>query len=93
MKLYQITYDLRKQRDYRSLHDCIKGYGAWCKPLESTWVIATSQTAVQVREHLMSVMDRDDGLLVTRLQGESAWYGVGTQVSDWLVAELNRCTV
>lgn len=91
MGLYQITYDLRKQRDYQSLHARIKAYGTWCRPLESTWVISTPQSAAQVRDNLLAVMDRDDGLLVTRLQGEAAWYGVSTEVSDWLKNQLQRC--
>lgn len=28
MKLYQIAYDLRKQRNYQALYDRIKAYGA-----------------------------------------------------------------
>lgn len=91
MGLYQITYDLRKQRDYQSLHARIKAYGTWCRPLESTWVISTPQSAVQVRDNLKAVMDRDDGLLVTRLQGDAAWYGVTAEVTDWLKKQLRRC--
>lgn len=30
MKLYQIAYDLRKQRNYQGLYDRIKAYGTWC---------------------------------------------------------------
>ncbi|MFC2973243.1 hypothetical protein ACFOJE_13595 [Azotobacter bryophylli] len=86
--LYQITYDLRKQRDYQSLHARIKAYGAWCRPLESTWIISTPQSAAQVRDNLKAVMDRDDGLLVTRLQGEAAWYGVPPEVSSRLKSLL-----
>jgi hypothetical protein len=93
MRLYQITYDLRKQRDYPSLHERIKAYGTWCRPLESTWIIATTQTAVQVRDNLNSVMDQDDGLLVTRLQGEAAWHGLSTEVAEWLTTQSQRCTV
>ena len=93
MKVYQISYDLRKQRDYESLYERIKSYGKWCHPLESTWVIATAQTASNIRDYLASVMDNDDGLLVTRLQGEAAWRNLGDKVSRWLQNELNNCTV
>jgi hypothetical protein len=84
MRLYQITYDLRKQRDYPSLYQRIKGYGTWCQALESTWIIVTDQTTVQVRDNLRDAMDRDDGLLVTRLHGEAAWKGLPTEVTHWL---------
>ncbi|MBN5437467.1 hypothetical protein H0S68_00340 [Serratia sp. AXJ-M] len=84
MSVYQINYDLRKQKDYSSLVERIKSYGTWCHPLESTWIIVTNQSAVQVRDHLKAVMDSDDGLLVTRLQWEWAGYGLSKEISDWL---------
>lgn len=88
MSVYQINYDLRKQRDYSSLIERIKSYGTWCHPLESVWIIVTDQTAVQVRDNLRAVMDADDGLLVTRLQGEAAWYGLSNEISQWLKDNL-----
>lgn len=93
MKLYQITYDLRKQRNYQALYDRIKAYGTWCRPLESTWVIATNQSAVQVRDNLKAAMDADDGLLVTRLQGDAAWYGIADAQSKWLHSQYQSCHV
>ena len=91
MKLYQITYDLRKQRDYQSLHQRIKAYGTWCRPLESTWIVPTNQSAVQVRDNLFAVMDADDGLLVTRLQGDAAWYGLAVEEAKWLQSQYQLC--
>jgi len=93
MKVYQISYDLRKQRDYDPLYERIKAYGNWCHPLESTWVITTTQSAAQIRDYLAGVMDQDDGLLVTRLQGEAAWRNLDDKVSSWLKDQLNSCTV
>lgn len=88
MSVYQINYDLRKQRNYSSLIERIQSYGKWCHPLGSTWIIVTDQTAVQVRDNLRAVMDADDGLLVTRLQGEAAWYGLSNEISQWLKDNL-----
>jgi hypothetical protein len=88
MKVYQINYDLRKQRNYDALYQRIKAYGTWCRALESCWVIATNQSAAEVRDDLMLAMDADDGLLVTRLSGEAAWIGLGTTVSQWLKTQL-----
>jgi len=93
MKLYQINYDLRKKRDYQSLYERIKAYGTWCRPLESTWIVATTQTAAQVRDNLKTVMDADDGLLVTRLKGDAAWYGLATEQAKWLQNQYQRCEV
>lgn len=91
MKLYQISYDLRKQRDYQSLYERIKAYGTWCHALESTWIIATTQTAAQVRDNLKAAMDADDGLLVTRLRGDAAWYGLTTEKTEWLQKQYQGC--
>lgn len=88
MSVYQINYDLRKQKDYPSLIERIKSYGTWCHPLESVWIIVTNQTAAQVRDYLATVMDNDDGILVTRLQGEAAWYGLSNEVSQWIQSNL-----
>ncbi len=88
MALYQINYDLRKQRNYDALFERIKAYGTWCHPLESAWIVSTSQSAVQVRANLLQAMDDDDGLLVTRLSGEAAWYGLSENISNWLKTQL-----
>lgn len=88
MALYQINYDLRNQRNYDPLFERIKAYGTWCHPLESTWVVSTSQSATQVRDNLRQAMDGDDGLLVTRLAGEAAWYGLNENISNWLKTQL-----
>ncbi len=84
MLVYQITYDLRKQRDYQALYYRIKSYQTWCHPLESTWLVATHQTTVQVRDHLLGAIDRDDGLLVTKLSNDAAWFGLPQDATDWL---------
>ena len=94
MKVYQINYDLRKQRDYSSLIKQIKAYQTYVNPLESCWLIATNQSSVQVRDNLASVMDADDGLLVTRLQGEAAWRMLGGNsngsMDKWLKDQLSK---
>ncbi len=93
MKVYQINYDLRKQRDYESLYERIRSYSTYSHALESTWLIVTDQTAAQIRDYLYEVMDSDDGLLVTRLQGEAAWIGLRDKTTEWLKSQLASCTV
>ncbi|MGQ0800249.1 MAG: hypothetical protein ACT4NL_09080 [Pseudomarimonas sp.] len=90
MKAYQISYDLRKTRDYAALYERIKQYGTFAHALESTWVIVTNQSATQIRDNLAQAMDSDDGLLVTFLAGEAAWRGLSDQVSRWLKEQLER---
>lgn len=93
MKVYQIDYDLRKQRDYESLHERIKKYGTYSHALESTWFVVTNETAAQVRDKLQAVIDNDDWLIVTKLQGEAAWVGLRDATKRWLKEHLGKATV
>lgn len=87
MSCYIISYDLRKQRDYESLYKEIKGYGTWAHITESTWAIVTEKTAIQVRDHLASCMDNDDGLFVIKSGVEAAWRNLLCK-SEWLKGNL-----
>jgi len=93
MKVYQISYDLRKQRNYDALYERIKNLGGWCHALESSWVVASQYSAAQIHDDLKKALHHDDGLLVTHLQGEAAWSGLGNEISRWLKEQLNICTV
>ena len=94
MKAYQIIYDLRNKRDYRSLKAKLESYGYWARPLESCWIIATEHTAEQIMDNLTAVMDNDDGILVTRLQGEAAWQNLDFDhdgvMTKWLKDNLSK---
>lgn len=92
MKIYQISYDLRNQRNYEALYERIRNYGTYCHALESTWLIGSNQTASSIRDDLAKAMDRDDGLLVTRLQGEGAWQGLDDRLSKWIKDQLEACS-
>ncbi|MCG7919951.1 MAG: hypothetical protein N0C81_18725 [Candidatus Thiodiazotropha lotti] len=93
MKVYQISYDLRKQRNYEALYELIRNYNGYCHALESSWLITTQQSATQVRDYLNQALDQDDRLLVTRLQGEAAWTGLDDELSRWLKEQLSNCNV
>ena len=96
MKVYQINYDLRKQRNYDKLYKKIMSLGNWCHPLESCWLIVSEKTASQIAEELFKVMDSDDGLLVTRLLNEASWYNLDSEgmkdVTNWLQENLSKAS-
>jgi len=56
--------------------------------LDSTWIIQSSRSAVEIRDHLKQHIDRNDRLFVARLSGEAAWYGFADDGSDWLKKQL-----
>lgn len=88
MKVYQINYDLRKQRNYDELYKKIKAYGTWCRPLKSCWIILSDKSAMEILKDLRQALDNDDGLLVTRLQRDAAWANLDSDkdksMTDWL---------
>lgn len=49
-----IEYDLRQPgRDYEALYNAIESYEAWAHVTESTWLIKTEDSCVQVRDALI----------------------------------------
>ena len=87
MACYIISYDLRKNRDYNSLHKAIKSYSKWARITESTWAVVTNKSAVEIRDHLISVMDGDDRLFVVKSGVEAAWRNSRCG-SEWLKENL-----
>ncbi len=89
MATYLIGYDLNKQKNYPDLIDAIKSLsGTWWHHLDSTWIIVTEKTAVQIRDSLKKHIDNDDELLVARLHGAAAWTGFNSNGSQWLENNL-----
>ena len=84
MAVYLVTYDLNKAgKDYKSLYDEIQALGSWSHYLDSTWFVDTSLTATQIRDKLISVMDSNDYLFVTKVtRNYSGW--LQTKAWDWL---------
>lgn len=81
-----IAYDLnRPGQDYGSLIDAIKALGAWWHHLDSTWLVKTTLSATQLRDHLAGYLDTDDELLVVDVTGDArAWRGFPTSGATWL---------
>lgn len=91
MRTYLIGYDLNKAgQDYKTLIEKIKeaSNGFWWHHLDSTWVIQSNSTTVQIRDFLLPYIDNNDELLVLLLDGEAAWYGFNDRGSQWLLDNL-----
>ena len=86
MALYAIDYDLRKPgQKYESLFNVLKKFPRWAHILESSWVVESPMTTAQVRDHLLPHVDSNDKIVVKKLTGDAAWYGLESDVSDWLL--------
>lgn len=91
MKTYLIGYDLNRPRgndDYKDLIDAIKDLDNWWNCLDSTWIVRSEMTAVQIRNTLQRYIDSGDELLVVHLSGEGAWIGFKGRCSTWLTDNL-----
>lgn len=88
MSTYMVGYDLNKRgQDYDALIEAIKTYH-WWHCLDSTWIIKTSDTPLQIRDRLQQYVDSNDGLLVIEVNRNAAWVGFSEECSDWLQANL-----
>ena len=77
MKSLIVTYDLCSPgRNYNPLYEKLKKYPGWAKITESTWLIKTNSTCVDVRNELGAVIDANDRLFVTESTGVAAWLNV-----------------
>lgn len=92
LSTFLISYDLggpETSAHYQSLIKAIQAMGAWAKPLESFWLIKTSNSASVVRTSLQGHLDSNDKLLVIDVTGAN-WssYGLLKEVSDWMKVNM-----
>lgn len=90
MAVLMVSYDLnRPGQDYSTLHDRIKSHGAWWHHLDSTWLVTTSLSPVQMRDDLAGYIDSGDELLVIDVTGDSwATKGIAEPGNNWLHSNL-----
>jgi hypothetical protein len=72
-----VGYDLNKPgQSYGELHDALKSTGTWWHHLDSTWLVVTNQTPIQLRDRLTKLLDPNDELFVIDVTGDAgAWRG------------------
>jgi hypothetical protein len=86
-RFYVISYDLKiPGRDYTSLYDAIKSYNEWQHPLESTWIVFSSDTANEISAKLRANgnMDNSDLLFVCALDIRDRQGWLDKSVWDWI---------
>mgnify|MGYP001237784991 CR=1 FL=1 len=87
-KTLLIGYDLNKEvgsEGYNELIAAIKTVGAWWHHLDSTWLVKTHKSAVEVRDTLLGHLDSNDELLVIDVTSQPrAWTGFNASGSKWL---------
>lgn len=82
---FVIGYDLNDPgQNYDELIDAIKDYGTWWGHLDSTYIVKTSDSASDIRDDLKQYLDSNDEILVAKLSGAWATYGVNDSGTGWL---------
>jgi hypothetical protein len=90
MKTLLVGYDLNKPgKNYDALIDRLKEHGTWWHNLDSTWLVRTNLTVVELRDVLADLIDSSDELLVVDVTGDAAaWAGFKKTASEWLLKHL-----
>jgi hypothetical protein len=88
MKTLLISYDLAAPeglRDYERIHNHIKTFTYWAKPLESVWLIRTDKRVSEIRDSLKIYTDANDRILVLDVTGVNwATFNLSKKVTDWM---------
>jgi hypothetical protein len=98
MPTYIIGYDINKEgaaysaanrKVTEAIHTLFQPAGHdWWHYLDSTYVVKTPLTAIQIRDGLSHAFDANDELLVVRSAGVGAWQGFVPKASKWLLDNL-----
>ena len=91
MAVYIITYDLKGETDgqaYQKLISLIKEEQVWACLGESSYLICSNQTAVDLRDKFSSVLKPSDLLYVGVVNAPAAWHGFSKEVSNWIKEKL-----
>lgn len=85
MAAYIVSYDLDEpNQQYDCLKKRLEGYSHYWRFQKSVWLIATTDSAEDIRDNLLPCLDRGDELFVARLEGEAAWAGYDDNGNNWL---------
>ena len=80
-----VTYDLNAPgKDYKRVHDAIKGLGPWWHYLDSTWIAVTPLSPSQAWDVLAKSFDETDSCLVVDITGDSFSGWLPREAWDWL---------
>lgn len=87
-----ISYDLMTPgQNYEAVTAAIKRLGSWAKVHYSLWYVSTAHTANQAAEIVRRAQDANDKLIVVdATNNNAAWYGLATDVSDFMQQNWNR---
>lgn len=86
MSTLLVGFDLDSPgQDYRGVTERLKRFGVWWHHLDSTWLVQTDLSVVQLRDELRRLMDGNDKLLIIDVTGRAAaWFGFAETATTWI---------
>ncbi len=85
MKTYIVGYDLKEGQDYTTLIHAIKKIGTWWWNLDSTWLVRSNSTSIEIRDYLLPHIHSNDKLLVIEtVPAHWASFGFSETALNWL---------
>lgn len=86
--VYVVSYDLRKPgQEYKNLFDELQASTSWWHFLDSTWLIATPESANELYNRLRTHLDRDDSILVIQAGADRQGW-LPKKAWEWIDREL-----
>jgi hypothetical protein len=92
MKVYSVSYDLRKPgQAYSSLIAELKNSPGWWHNLQSTWLIATPESADELWRRLAPYLDQTDFILVIEVTANyQGW--LPKKAWEWIYSQVGMVT-
>lgn len=83
--LFVISYDLKSPgKDYSSLYEVIKSFGAWWHYLDSTWIIRSQRSVSDISDLIRQRMDANDRLIVAAISVHDTDGWLPQKAWDWI---------
>ena len=87
--VYIVTYELRPPAQrYDELQTLIKSEGKWARLGQSSYLVISNKTAVQLRDKFKTVLDGNDNIFVGKVIAPAAWAGMPDKVTEWIIKAL-----
>lgn len=85
MNTILIHYELHgTNRDYDALYQQIRSCGAWCHVHESLWLVNTTRTASEIRDHVGMVLKQRDQILTIDVSGRPWATNYRNEQTSWM---------
>ncbi len=89
MRVFIVTYQLRRFHDSRPVVEALQKVGEWCHYFDSAWLIQTNWTADDIYNELASFFTQEERLLILEVKPTSMYQGwLPQEAWDWIRQRL-----